>query len=163
MPQVLMVASAVIGTASVVSQYKDAKDAKNAAKANERANERARSISEKRSNIQQRQARLQEYRQRLKANDEAVMFGVGTTGGMGTGGTQSSSALNSISSIAAQYGYNAGQSQLLDSSQTALNNIKPINMPSGTLSAGLQAAGSVVSSLGGDDLFKDYTKNFFKQ
>ena len=146
MPQVLLVASAVIGTASAVSQYKDAKDAKKA--------------NEKRSNIQQRQARLQEYRQRLKANDEATMAGVSTTGGLGTGGTQSSSAMNSISSIAAQYGYNTGESQLLDSSQTALNNIK---MPSGTLSAGLQAAGSVVSSLGGDDLFKDYTKNFFKQ
>jgi hypothetical protein len=153
MPQVLMVASAVIGTASAVSQYKDAKDAR-------KANEKARSINEKRNNIQQRQARLQEYRQRLRANDEATMTGVGTTGGMGTGGTQSSSAMNSISSIAAQYGYNTGESQLLDSTQTALNNIK---MPSGTLSAGLQAAGGVVSSLGGDDLFKDYTKNFFKQ
>ena len=154
MPQVLLVASAVIGTASAVSQYKDAKDAR-------KANEKARSINEKRSNIQQRQARLQEYRQRLKANDEATMAGVSTTGGLGTGGTQSSSAMNSISSIAAQYGYNTGESQLLDSSQTALNNIK---MPSGTLSAGLQSVGGFVGdTMGGNDLFKDYTKNFFKQ
>lgn len=153
MPQALLIATAVVGTASAVSQYKDAKDAK-------KANEKARSINEKRNNIQQRQARLQEYRQRLKANDEATMAGASTSGGLGTGGTQSSSAMNSVSSIAAQYGYNTGESQLLDSSQTALNNIK---MPSGALTAGLQVAGSVVSSLGGDDLFKDYTKNFFKQ
>ena len=150
-PAIIMGVAAVASTAAAVSQYKDAKQAKKAA-------QKQQEIQKNVDNIRERQARIQAYRERMKAADAGNMAGV-SMGGSST--ERSSTVQTGINSINAQYGFNESFTNMLNGYQTASNNIK---RPDGTRTALFSTIANIAgNTMGGNDMFADYTQSFFKK